>query len=140
MVYNNVHYVFYYQILSRVNNFRYIFILSDLSIRDISTIDSTSTIECYDSIIYRDGKITKSLCRNIDQPIFEYQTDKDAPESILNIMELLPSNILTTTTKPIENTTIKHSNHKSMIASILSGVIVVLLYIIGFIFYRHRLR
>ncbi|CAF0939868.1 unnamed protein product [Rotaria sordida] len=116
----------------------YLYII-DLSIRDISTIDSTSTIECYDSIIYRDGKITKSLCRNIDQPIFEYQTDKDAPESILNIMELLPSNILTTTTKPVGNTTIKHSNHKSMIASILSGVIVVLLYIIGFIFYRHRL-
>ncbi|CAF4058068.1 unnamed protein product [Rotaria sp. Silwood2] len=145
----------------------YLYII-DLSIYDTSTIDSTSTIECYDSIIYRDRKITRSLCGNIDQPIFEYQTDEDELELILKITELLPSNMSsnwhsarffylignqslltsptilttqeTTTKKPFGNTTIKHSNHKPMIAGIPSGVIVVLLCIIGFIFYRRRLR
>ncbi|CAF3390063.1 unnamed protein product [Rotaria sp. Silwood1] len=149
----------------------YLYII-DLSIRDTSAIDSTSTFECYDSIIYRDRKITRSLCGNIDQPVFEYQTDKDELELILNITELLPLNmssnwrgarffylignqllptsptILTTqgtittitTEKPVENITIKPSNRKPMIAGVVSGVIIVLLCIIGFVLYRRRLR
>ena len=49
----------------------------DLSIRDTSTINSTSTVVCYDSITYRDDRTIRTLCGKIDQPVFEYQTNKN---------------------------------------------------------------
>jgi hypothetical protein len=63
----------------------------NLSIRDTSTINSTSSIVCYDSITYRDGKTTRTLCGNIDQPVFEYQTNESDLELTLHIDESLPS-------------------------------------------------
>ncbi|UJR23452.1 hypothetical protein I4U23_026456 [Adineta vaga] len=64
----------------------------NLSIRDTSIMNSTSsTIECYDSITYRDGQTSETLCGNIDQPVFQYQTNKNDLELILNITESLSS-------------------------------------------------
>lgn len=147
----------------------YLYII-DLSIRDTSTIDETSTIKCYDSITYRDSKTNRSLCGSIDQPILEYHTNEKELELILNIQESLPSNIssrwrgarffvfignqslpnppaiLTTVTTQdttvalTETTTKKRHNHKATIAGVVTGVTVLVLSIIAILVYRYRLR
>ncbi|CAM4866317.1 unnamed protein product [Rotaria socialis] len=148
----------------------YLYII-DLSIRDTSTtIDPTSTVSCYDSISYRDSKITRTLCGNIDQPVLEYQTDRDELELVLNITESLFSNVSSnwrgarlfflignqsiptppttsttvttqqTTKKTLETNTKKGRKHGPTIAGVTVGVIAFLLCIIGFIVYRRRLH
>ncbi|CAF0929763.1 unnamed protein product [Rotaria sordida] len=67
----------------------YLYII-ELSLRDTSTINPVSAIECFDSIKYSDGDRTNSLCGKIDQPILEYYTDKQELTVILNISESLP--------------------------------------------------
>ncbi|CAF0789376.1 unnamed protein product [Adineta ricciae] len=60
----------------------------NLSIRDSSTTNSTSSaIECYDSITYRDGQTSETLCGLIDQPVLKHQTNQNYLELTLNITE-----------------------------------------------------
>ncbi|CAF4252007.1 unnamed protein product, partial [Rotaria sp. Silwood2] len=66
----------------------------ELSLRDTSTINPSSTAECFDSIKYTDGETTNSLCGKIDQPILQYYTNKPTLTLTLNISEPLPSNEL----------------------------------------------
>ncbi|CAF2721674.1 unnamed protein product [Rotaria sp. Silwood2] len=71
----------------------YLYII-ELSLRDTSTINPSSTSECFDSIKYTDGDTTNSLCGKIDQPILQYYTNKPTLTLTLNISEPLPSNEL----------------------------------------------
>jgi len=138
----------------------YLYII-DLSILDTSIIDSTSPIQCYDSITYRDRKTTRSLCGTIDQPILEYHTDQNELELILNITESLPSNIssnwhgarfffligkqllpsppetITTTRKPNSS---EPSNFGLIIVGIISAFLVIGICLFGYLHYRRHLR
>ncbi|CAF4600407.1 unnamed protein product, partial [Rotaria sp. Silwood1] len=67
----------------------YLYII-ELSLRDTSTINPSSAVECFDSIKYTDGDRTSSLCGKIDQPVLEYYTDKKELTLTLNISEALP--------------------------------------------------
>jgi hypothetical protein len=62
----------------------YLYVL-ELSIRDTSIMNSSSAIQCFDSIKYTDGVKTHFLCGKIDQPLLEYHTNKKELTLTLNI-------------------------------------------------------
>ena len=68
----------------------YLYII-ELSLRDTSTTNSSSAVECLDSIKYSDGDTTHSLCGKIDQPVLEYYTNKQALTLQLSISQTLSS-------------------------------------------------
>ncbi|CAF4849202.1 unnamed protein product, partial [Rotaria magnacalcarata] len=65
----------------------YIYII-ELSLRDGSISNPPTTGECVDSIKYTDGDATYSLCGKIDQPVFEYYTDRRELNLTLNIVDI----------------------------------------------------
>ncbi|CAF1401494.1 unnamed protein product [Rotaria magnacalcarata] len=67
----------------------YIYII-ELSLRDGSISNPPTTGECVDSIKYTDGDATYSLCGKIDQPVFEYYTDRRELNLTLNIVDIIP--------------------------------------------------
>ncbi|CAF4128413.1 unnamed protein product, partial [Adineta steineri] len=62
----------------------YLYVL-DLSLRDYSVIDLTTSDKCFDSIKYTDGGQTYELCGRIDQPAFIYHSNEKALNLTLNI-------------------------------------------------------
>jgi hypothetical protein len=68
----------------------YLYVIES-SIRDTSTINPLSGIECFDSIKYTDGDVTQSICGKIDQPLLQYYTDQKELNITVNISQALPS-------------------------------------------------
>ncbi len=147
------------------NVFIFLYVM-ELTIRDTSPLNSSMPIKCFDSIEYTDGDRTRSLCGKIDQPLFEYRTNKKQLNLTLNVphgsspsewstwqgarlffyignqsLPLPPGQITTTPYVEQTSTTSPKSNNNGLTtALIIIGILAALAVIVGFAYYRYRQR